>query len=170
MRGREQSGTRENQEQRDRSARDKRTDGGTERRVLFKDRLRSPPVRSRQKEEELAAMRRQMERMVSKITQLESGKKWKQKGNEKQFQFAAEVRGIMVDDLRVAMEDWFGKNSGLIPSSIEDVVRKGEEKLDERIKMLKLADKGGWEAVDAYVIESVCDNDEDDKKLKRAVR
>ena len=101
MRSREagQSGSRESQEQRDRSARDRRTDGGTERRVLFKDRSRLPPVRSRQKEEELAAMRRQMERMASKIMQLESGKKWKHKGNEKQFQFAAEVRGIMVDDL-----------------------------------------------------------------------
>ena len=101
MRSREagQSGSRDSQEQRDRSARDKRTDGGTERRVLFKDRSRSPPVRSRQKEEELAAMRRQMERMASKIMQLESGKKWKHKGNEKQFQFAAEVRGIMVDNL-----------------------------------------------------------------------
>ena len=36
-----------------------------------------------QKEEELAAMRRQVERLASKVTQLESGKKWKQKGNEK---------------------------------------------------------------------------------------
>ena len=101
MRSREagQSGSRESQEQRDRSARDKRTDGGTERRVLFRDRSRSPPVRSRQKEEELAAMRRQIERMASKIMQLESGKKWKHKGNEKQFQFTAEVRGIMVYNL-----------------------------------------------------------------------
>ena len=89
----------------------------------------------------MAAMRRQVERLASKITQLESGKKWKHKGNEKQFQFATEVRGIMVDDLRVALEDWFGKNGGVIPLSIEDVVRKGEEKLNERIKMLKLADK-----------------------------
>ena len=44
-------------------------------------------------------MRRQVERLASKVTQLESGKKWKHKGNEKQFQFATEVRGIMVDDL-----------------------------------------------------------------------
>ena len=167
MRSREtgQAGSKDSQEMRDRTARDRRTDSGTERRVLFKDRSRSrSPVRSRQKEEELAAMRRQMERMSAKITQLESGKRWKHKGNEKQFQFAAEVRGIMVDDLRVALEDWFGKNGGSIPSSIEDVVRKGEEKLDERIKMLKLADKGGWEAVDAYVTEPVCVDDEDDKK------
>ena len=54
--------------------------------------------------------------------------------------------------------------------SIEDVVRNDEEKLDERIKMLKSADKGGLEVVGAYVTEAVCDNEEDDKKWKRAVR
>ena len=66
-----QSGSKDSQELRDRTAREKRTDSGTERRVLFKDRSRSrsPPVRSRQEEEELAAMRRQMERMASKIGQ-----------------------------------------------------------------------------------------------------
>ena len=66
MRSREagQAGSEDSQEQRYRSARDKRTDGGPERRVLFRDRSRSPPVRSRQKEEELAAMRRQIERMA----------------------------------------------------------------------------------------------------------
>ena len=88
LRGREQSGTSESQEQRDRSARDRRTDGGTERRVVL-ERSRSPPVRSRQrsrqqeKEEELAAMRRQVERLASKVTPMERGKKWKLKGNEK---------------------------------------------------------------------------------------
>ena len=56
-------------------------------------------MRNRQKEEELVAMRRQMERMSAKITQLESGKRWKHKGNKKQFQFAAEVREIMADNL-----------------------------------------------------------------------
>ena len=93
MRSREsgQSGSSESQDQRDRSARARRTDSGTERRVLFKDRLRSPPVRSRQqlqqqgKEEELAAMRRQVERLAFKVMQIESGKKWKQEGNEKHF-------------------------------------------------------------------------------------
>ena len=68
-----------------------------------------------------------------------------------------------------ALENCFRRNGGTIPPTIEEVVKKGEEKLDERIKMLKLADKGGWEAVGTYVTEPVCDNDEDDKKWKRAV-
>ena len=103
MRG-SMSGTRENQEQRERSVRVRRTDGNTERRVVL-ERSRSPPVRSRQrsghqeKEEELAAMRRQVERLASKVTHLGRGKKWKHKGNEKQYQFTVEVRGIVVEDL-----------------------------------------------------------------------
>ena len=55
------------------------------------------------------------------------------------------------------------RNQGLVD-------RKGEEKLDGRIKMLKLPDKGGWEAVDAYETDPVYDDDEDNKKWKRAVR
>ena len=86
-------------------------------------------------------------------------------GGMRSSKFAAEVRRIVVEDLRVVLEDWFRRN-GMIPFTIEDVVRKGEEKLHERIKMLKLADKGGWEAVDVYVTEPVCDDDEDDKKWK----
>ena len=61
------SGTRDSQEQRDRSVRVSRTDSNTERRVVL-ERLGSPTVRSRQrsrqqeKEEELVSMKRQVER------------------------------------------------------------------------------------------------------------
>ena len=68
------SGTRDSQEQRDRSVRVRRIDSNMERRVVL-ERSRSPPrgrQRSRQqeKEEELVAMRRQVERLASKVTQL----------------------------------------------------------------------------------------------------
>ena len=58
----------------------------------------------------------------------------------------------------MVLEEWFGKNRRLVLSSIEDVVRKGEDKLDCSIKVLKLTNKGGWEAVDAYVTDPVCDD------------
>ena len=67
----------------------------------------------------------------------------------------------------MALEDWFGKNGGTIPVTIEDVVRKDEKEIDGRIKMLKLADKALWEAVENYVMEPLCDNNEDDRKWKR---
>ena len=41
----------------------------------------------------------------------------------------------------MALEEWFGKNGRLVPSSIEDMVRKGKEKLDGRLKVLKLTNK-----------------------------
>ena len=72
---------------------------------------------------------------------MESGKKWTKKGNEKQFGFTTKIKQILVEDLRVAIEDWFGCIGVTIPGSIEDMVCKGEKEIDMRIKMLELADK-----------------------------
>ena len=44
-------------------------------------------------------MKRQVERLSGKVQQLESGKKWVKKVNEKQFQFASKVRQVLVDNL-----------------------------------------------------------------------
>lgn len=54
-------------------------------------------------------------------------------------------------------------------SDSEDVVRKGEE-LDLRIKILRMADKASWLAVNDYVMDLLCENEEDDRKWKRTVR
>ena len=47
--------------------------------------------------------------------------------------------------------------------SLKDIVRNGEKKIYERIKILRMADKVGWLAVDKYVTD-LCVNDEDDLK------
>ena len=39
-----------------------------------------------------------------------------------------------------------------------------------RIKMLKLADKASWDTVENYVMDPFCDNNEDDRKWKKAVK
>ena len=49
-------------------------------------------LEQREEERELVVMRRQMERMASKIQQMESGKRWAKKGNEKQFMLASNIR------------------------------------------------------------------------------
>ena len=58
----------------------------------------------------------------------------------------------------------------MIPSSIEEVTKKGEQELDLRIKMLRNTDKASWLAVDNFVTDPFCENDKDDKKWTRAVR
>ena len=46
---------------------------------------------------------------------------------EKQFQFVAKVKQVMVEDLRVILEREFRDPEGGVPDSIETVVAKGEK-------------------------------------------
>ena len=57
-----------------------------------------------------------------------------------------------------------------VPAKMEAVVRRGEEKVDERLKMLMMADKVSWLAMDKYVVDPLCKDEEDDKSWKKAVR
>ena len=56
----------------------------------------------------------------------------------------------------MALEDWFGQAGGTVSDSIEDLVWKGEREIDLRIKILRLANKASWMAVDNYVIDHLC--------------
>ena len=76
----------------------------------------------------------------------------------------------MVEDMRLILEDYFGDRNMEVPRNIEEAVKKGERKIEERIKMLRMADKASWLAVDKYVTDPLCLNDEDDRKWKKAVR
>ena len=53
---------------------------------------------------------------------------------------------------------------------MEAVVKRGEVKIDERLKMLRMADKVSWLAVDKYVADPFCKDEEDDKFWKKAVK
>ena len=49
-------------------------------------------------------------------------------------------------------------------------MKKGEKEINERIKVLKMADRVSWAAVDKYQADPLCDGDEDNKKWKQAVK
>ena len=108
---------------------------------------RSRRVREINEEKEIEVMKLQIGRMAKNINYMESGKKWNLMANDKQFKFTSIVRQILVEDMRVVLEKGFGQRGGTILSSIKDVVRKGEKELDLRIKMLRMADKASWSAV-----------------------
>ena len=57
-----------------------------------------------------------------------------------------------------------------IPSKPVAVVKKGEKEINDRIKVLKMADRVSWSAVDKYQADPLCDGDEDDKRWKQAVK
>ena len=61
---------------------------------------------------------------------MESAKKWNNTPIEKQYQYNTELCQIVVEDMRMELEDWFGKQGRSVPEKLEDVVRKGEKKID----------------------------------------
>ena len=69
----------------------------------------------------------------------------------------------------MVLDEYFGGKKN-IPAKMEAVVRQGEEKIDERLQMLKMMDKVSWLAVDEYVADPLCKDEEDDKRWKKAVR
>ena len=115
-------------------------------------------------------MRIKMERMAEKLKYLESGRKWNSQANEKQFIYQCKLRSIVVEDFRLVLENYFGEKNMEVPRCIEEAVKRGEKKIEERIKMLRLANKASWLDVDKYVTDPMCSTEEDDRKWKKAVR
>ena len=131
------------------------------RRSRSRDRAESEDAR-------LEKMKIQMERMEEKLKYLQTGRRWNSASNEKQYIHQAELKSIVVDDFRMELERHFGARGKEVPANLEAVVKRGEEKIEERIKCLKLADKSSWLAVDHYIRDPLCQTDEDDRRWKRA--
>ena len=110
-----------------------------------------------------------MERLSEKVKYMESRKRWTNLANEKQYLHEVKVRQLAVEDVRKQLEDYFGSKRN-VPEKIEEAIKLGEKEIDNRIKMLKMADKASWLAVEKYAADPLCDNDEDDKKWKAAVK
>ena len=82
-----------------------------------------------------------------------------------EYLHAVKVRQIVVDDFCQALEDYFGDRRK-IPSKIKSVVKKGEEEINGRIRVLRMADRVPWLAVDKYLADPLCNGEEDDRKWK----
>ena len=76
---------------------------------------------------------------------------------------------MLVEEYHDALEEHFGDRKK-IPAKLELVVKKGEKEINEWIKVLKMADRVSWAAVDKYQADPLCDGDEDDKRWKQAVK
>merc|ERR1712041_15133 len=100
---------------------------------------------------------------------MEGRKRWNNLANEKQYLHEVRVRQLAIEDVRKQLEDHFGSKRD-VPEKIEGAIRLGEKEIDNRIKLLKMADKASWSAVKKYAADPLCDDDEDDKKWKAAVK
>ena len=110
-----------------------------------------------------------MERLSEKVKYMESRKRWSNVANEKQYLYNVKIKQLAIEDVRKQLEDYFGSRKD-VPEKIEEAIKLGEKEIDSRIKMIKIADKASWLAVDKYVADPLCDNDEDDKKLMAAIK
>ena len=91
------------------------------------------------------------------------------RSNEIQYLHKVKFRQMVVEDYRQVLEEHFGGRKK-VPAKIEAVIIKGEKEIDGRIKVLRMADRVSWLAVDKYQADPLCEGEEDDKKWKQAVK
>ena len=103
--------------------------------------------------------------MTEKIKDMEGLRKWNSKSNKMQYLHQVKIRQLCVEDFRDALQEHFGDRKK-IPTKLQLVVKKGEKEINTRIKVLKMADRVSWAAVDKYQADPLCDGDEDNRKWK----
>lgn len=84
---------------------------------------------------------------------------WKKKGNKRQYEFNKSVEE-QLDSIATA-------NTLL---EARTYAEKGLSILSERQKLIKIADKHGWDTVNNYVSDPLAKDEADDKKLRKAVK
>ena len=95
--------------------------------------------------------------MAEKLKYMESWRRWNSLANEKQFLHEVKIKQLLVEDVRKQLEDHFGSRTA-VPEKIEEAIKIGEKAIDEQVKMLKMADKASWLAVDKYVPDPLCED------------
>ncbi|XP_021341517.1 uncharacterized protein LOC110442310 [Mizuhopecten yessoensis] len=86
--------------------------------------------------------------------------KFKFEGNRKQFVFNSEIRLDISKAIQAIKDD----NSELAESTLTICLAH----LDERNKIVKIADRHGWDTVAEYEDDPICDDADDSSKLRQA--
>ena len=100
---------------------------------------------------------------------MEGSRKWNNKSNELQYLHQVKIRQLCVEDFRDGLEEYFGDRKKN-PAKLQLLVKKGEKEINNCIKVLKMADRVSWAAVNKYQADPLCDGDEDNRKWKQAVK
>ena len=88
--------------------------------------------------------------------------KFRYEANEKQFKFNSD-RLLELEKVL----DYLSYGSSGLSAAIAGI-EKSAKALNERNKILRIADKYGWDVVDEYVNDSITDNTDDATKLRQA--
>lgn len=99
---------------------------------------------------------------------------FKRKGNEKQFRFNDEVVEKL-ESVEADLEQ--STSSGEVPEEVatslekaKRTIKEGMSLLEERQKMIKLADRSdyGWELVNEYETDELAEDSDDEKRISKA--
>ena len=92
-----------------------------------------------------------------------SEKKFSKAGCEKQYRFNNELIDIFSIDMRRRLEDHFEE----IPGDLEELIREGEKKVEDRNHILKIADELGWLGVEKYEKDELARDEKEEKKISK---
>ena len=123
--------------------------------------------RSRDREEDDLKVERLARRIAKEEIKSRDGKKWNKAGNQRQYDFNADViqNG---EELAEAMEKEFQGMSCPVPTSVKEVLKKGMDMMKTRNMDLRRADDAGWDAVEMYHRDPLCNTESDEKRWKKA--
>ena len=103
-----------------------RSQGRRSRSRGYRSRSRS---RSSSRRRERRKTTRDLAKFERNLRELKEGSAWKKVGNQRQAEFNNQVKRILVDDMRKALVDHFGKEED-VPVSTKKVVEAGEKDFD----------------------------------------
>ena len=89
------------------------------------------------------------------------GKDWSNTGIRKQAEWVIQVRDHQ-EELRARLQAEFGEFSG----SLNELVKAGEKLVHDRIHLLRIADRFGWEGANDFMEEELARDEKEEKKLK----
>ncbi|XP_068707643.1 uncharacterized protein [Montipora foliosa] len=108
------------------------------------------------KKEEVKVVREQLDSLKRKSAEEEP--EFKYKSNKKQFKFNTDVKDKFNQILERAGAD----------DAITKIDNEGMSLLDNRNKLISIADRDGWDVVEYFEADPLTKNDEEEKKLRVA--
>ena len=88
--------------------------------------------------------------MAEKLKGMEGRRRWNSLSNKRQYLHQVRLRQICVEDVRKQLEKHFGSRRE-VSQKIEEVIKLGEKEINGRIKILRMADKVSWLAVEKFI-------------------
>ena len=108
------------------------------------------------KTEEVKVVKEQLDSLKCKSA--EEQPEFKYKSNKKQFKFNTDVKDKFNQILERAGAD----------DAITKIANEGMSLLDNRNKLISIADRNGWDVVEYFEADPLTKNDEEEKKLRVA--